>query len=131
MKKEKSVKSKKSNKVMTSILNLIKRWAFPVILCAIILGGVYYVVNFKEAEKEEEFIEIKGYDGDTADLVLENDALKLTMNPSTTQFELLVKSSGKTWYSNPADAANDVIAQTADKETLQSTLLVHIVYRQV
>lgn len=122
MKKEKSVKTKKSNKVMTSILNLVKRWAIPVILCAIIAGGVYFVVNYKEAAKEEVLTEVKGYEGDGAPIVLENDALKLTFDSTTTQFEVLVKSSGKVWYSNPVDAANDPLALGTDKELLQSTL---------
>ena len=85
MKKEKSVKTKKSNKVMTSILNLVKRWAFPVILCAIIGVGIFYVVNHKDAVEEEAITEIKGYDGDGQPIVLENDALKLTLDTTTTQ----------------------------------------------
>ena len=122
MKKEKSVKTKKSNKVMTSILNLVKRWAFPVILCAIIGVGIFYVVNHKDAVEEEEITEVKGYDGDGQPIVLENDALKLTLDTTTTQFQLLVKDSGKIWYSNPVNAANDPMALGTDKELLQSTL---------
>lgn len=122
MKKEKSVKVKKSNKVMAYILNLVKRWAIPVILCAIIVVGIVFVMKYQGKQEEEALTEIKGYEGDGQPIVLENDALKLTLDTTTTQFELLVKETGKIWYSNPVNASNDPIALGADKELLQSTL---------
>ena len=124
MKKEKSVKTKKSNKVMASILNLIKRWAFPVIVCIVVIGVVYGASNYKMTEEENVYQEIKGYDGDGKTIVLENDKLAFTFDPTTTHFEVLVKNSGKVWYSNPVGAANDTAALTADKELLQSTLTI-------
>ena len=53
---------------------------------------------------------------------MENEYLKFTMDPMTTQFEVEVKSSGKTWYSNPVDADQDMAALSAEKGKLQSTL---------
>lgn len=122
MKKEKSVKTKRKNRVVASVLKLIKRWALPVILCALIAGGMYYAINNQGTSEEEGYQEIKGYDGEGEPIVLETDKLKLTLDSTTTQFELLVKSSGKVWYSNPVDVANDTAALAADKEMLQSTL---------
>lgn len=124
MKKEKSVKTKKSNRVMASILKLIGRYAFPVIMCALIVGVMYYAINHQSVEEEEGYQEVKGYDGDGKTIVLENDKLAFTFDPTTTHFEVLVKSSGKVWYSNPVDAANDTAALTADKELLQSTITI-------
>lgn len=46
------------------------------------------------------------------------------MDPTTTQFELTVKKSGKVWRSTPEGVADDAIALTAEKDKLDSTLLV-------
>lgn len=120
MKKEKSVRK---TEIKAAVLKQLKSLIFPVILCAIILGGVYVVINYQNVEEEEEIIRINGYEGTSEPIVVENDQLKLTMDPATTQFSLEVKGTGKVWYSNPADAADDPIALTAERGKLQSTLL--------
>lgn len=56
-------------------------------------------------------------------LVMENDSLRFEMNPSDTFFSVTEKESGRTWYSNPADASEDKIALTNNKEILSSTLI--------
>ena len=123
MKKEKKVQSGKAARRKAAIVKAIKSMALPVILCAIILAGVYFVVTFQAKEKELKKIEIKGYDGDETPIVIENDDLKLTLDPTTTQFEIMVKETGKVWYSTPPDAANDMMALAAEKSKLQSTLI--------
>ncbi len=123
MKKEKKVQSGKAARRKAAIVKAIKSMALPVILCAIILAGVYFVVTFQAKEEELKKIEIKGYDGDETPIVIENDDLKFTLDPVTTQFELMVKETGKIWYSTPVDAANDVAALAAEKNKLQSTLI--------
>ncbi len=123
MKKEKKVQSGKAARRKAAIVKAIKSMALPVILCAIILAGVYFVVTFQAKEKELKKIEIKGYDGDETPIVIENDDLKLTLDPTTTQFEIMVKETGKVWYSTPPDAANDMMALAAEKNKLQSTLI--------
>ena len=55
---------------MASILKLIGRWAFPVILCALIVGVMYYAINHQATEEEEGYQEIKGYDGDGKILIV-------------------------------------------------------------
>ncbi len=119
MKKEKSVRKAEFK---AAVIKQLKSLIFPVILAAIILGGVVFVVNYQNVEEEEEIVRINGYEGGDSELVLENDALKFTMDPETTQFVLKVKSTGMEWRSNPENGANDAIALTAEKGKLQSTL---------
>ncbi len=117
-------KSERKAAIKAAIVNQLKSLAFPVILCAVILGMVYFVVTFQETEEEEEATKIKRYEGTEEPMILENDELKLTLDPLTTQFTLLVKDTGKEWYSNPQDAAeNTAITSTAEKERMQATLL--------
>lgn len=120
MKKEKSVRKAE---IKAAVLRRLKSLIFPVILCVVILIGVYVVINYQNVEEEEEVIRINGYEGTSEPIVVENDQLKLTMDPTTTQFSLEVKETGKVWYSNPADAAEDPVALTAERGKLQSTLL--------
>ena len=70
MKKEKKVQSGKAARRKAAIVKAIKSMALPVILCAIILAGVYFVVTFQAKEEELKKIEIKGYDGDETPIVL-------------------------------------------------------------
>ena len=64
------------------------------------------------------------YEGGTEPLVMENEALRFEMDPTTTRFQVTEKASGRVWLSNPADADRDPIALTSNKDTLFSTLLV-------
>lgn len=122
-KKEKHVnielKTERDNKIKAALKSLI----FPIILCAIILVGVYVVVNYQNTDEEEQIIEVRAYDGDGKDVVMENDDLKFVMDPVTTQFTIEVKDSHKVWHSNPEGAANDSAALLEDKNKLQSPLI--------
>ena len=120
MKKEKSVKKAK---LKAAVIRQLKSLIFPIILCIIILIGVFVVINYDNAEEEEEIIRINAYEGSTSPIIVENDELKMTMDPQTTQFALEVKESGKVWYSNPQGAEADTIALPAEKGNLQSTLV--------
>ncbi len=120
MKKEKSVRKAE---MKAAIIRQLKSLIFPVILCAIILGGVFIVINYDNAEEEEEIIRINAYEGSMEPIVVENDQLKMTMDPGTTQFSVELKETGKIWYSNPQNAETDTIALPAEKGNLQSTLV--------
>ncbi|MCM1191956.1 MAG: DUF5696 domain-containing protein [Butyrivibrio sp.] len=120
MKKEKTVKRSQRKE---AVISRLKSLIFPAILCAVIAVGVVVVLNYTDTEEEEESIHVRGYDGGDQDLVLENDSLKLVMDPATTQFTLEVKSTGKVWYSNPQDADSDTLALALEKSNLKSTLL--------
>ena len=49
----------------------------PGIIALIILIGVLIILNYRDAEEEEEIIRINGWEGEKTELVLENEALKL------------------------------------------------------
>ena len=123
MKKAKKQLTERQVERRKAIIDTLKSMIFPVVLCLIIFIGIFVVINYQNAEEEAEIIPPYAYDGSKDKLVLENDALKLTMDPETTQFDLLVKSSGKVWKSNPEDADNDPIALPDEKSKLKSTLV--------
>ena len=120
MKKEKAVKRSERK---AAVIGWLKSLILPVVFCAIIAVGVIVVLNYTGAEEKEEIIHTRGYEGDDKDVVLENDSLKLVMDPMTTQFSLEVKATGKIWYSNPQDVDSDTIALALEKSNLRSTLL--------
>lgn len=120
MKKEK--KSRQSGRGR-AIAKQLKKLIFPLIICAIIGAGIFVVLTWKPAEKEEVVIRPRGYEGTEDPIVLENDSLKLTMDPLTTQFTLEVKETGAVWYSTAQGAENDMLAKGLEKTNLQSTLL--------
>lgn len=115
MKKEKSVRKQE-------MIEKLKSLIVPVILCVIILAGVLVIMNYQGKGDDEEIIRIHSHDGSETPVIMENEYLKFTMDPMTTQFELEVKSSGKKWYSNPVDADQDMTALSAEKGKLKSTL---------
>lgn len=120
MKKEKNARQSERSK---AIRTQLKRLIFPLIICAIIGGGIFVILNWKPAQEEEPAIRVRGYEGTEDPIVLENDSLKLTMDPLTTQFTLEVKETGKIWYSNPQGAEEDMIAKGQEQTNLQSTLM--------
>lgn len=119
MKKEKSVRKAE---IKAAVIKQLKSLIFPLILFGIILVGVLVVINYQNAVEEEEIIRVNGYEGSEDPIVMENDRLKFTLDPMTTQFTVEVKSTGKVWYSNPPDAESDTVALTAEKTRLLSTL---------
>lgn len=113
MKNEKSLK----------VLGKLKEMAVPMIITAVIAVAVFVIINYKSTPEQTEGMTVYGYDGSEDAIVLENDELKLTMDPATTQFALEVKETGKVWYSNPPEAESDPAAVASYRGMLQSTLL--------
>ena len=105
------------------ILKLAKRFAVPVILCIALLAAVLFIVTYKNEPDNGSAIAPYSYEGGEDTVVLENDKLKLEMDPLTTQFSLTVKETGKVWKSNPENAANDAVALPEEKANLQSPLI--------
>lgn len=120
MKKEKSVRKAEWK---AALIGQLKSLAVPVIITALIAVAIVVIINFQTGTEQEPVVELNGYDGTTDPIVVENDRLKLTMDPATTQFSLEVKDTGKVWYSNPPEAAADPLAVASYKGRLQSTLL--------
>ncbi len=123
MEKQKKVLTERQVERRNAIIDTLKSMIFPVVLCLIILAGVFFVVNYQGAVEEEEIIQPNAFGGNTDPIVLESDGIKFTMDPETTQFEVLVKSTGKVWKSNPEGAEDDTLALPDEKAKLQSTLV--------
>ena len=83
-----------------------------------------YLIKFQKPEGDGDTIEIRSYAGEEEDVVIENDFLKLTMDATTTQFSVLVKETGKVWYSNAQNTDTDGIALTSEKDRLNSTIAI-------
>ena len=120
MKKEKSVRKAE---MKAALVRQLKSLAVPVIITAVIAVAIVVILNFQTTTEQEPVVKLNGYDGTTDPIVVENDRLKMTMDPATTQFSLEVKDTGKIWYSNPPEAASDPQAVASYKGRLQSTLL--------
>lgn len=123
MSKEKKVLTEAQVERRNKIKDTLKSLIFPLILFAIIAIAIVVVMNYTNSEEEEEILAIEKYMGDEKPIVIENDKLKFTMDPMTTQFNVEVKESGKVWYSNPDGGASDSIALPDEKNKLQSTLI--------
>ncbi len=115
-------KAARKAELKKALIRQLKSLIGPGIIALVILVGILIIMNYRDAEEEEEIIRINGWEGEETEIVLENEALKFVMDPSTTHFTVEVKSSGKVWASNPEDAAEDTVAQTSEKGKLQSTL---------
>ena len=119
MKKEKTAGK---GKIKAAVIKQLKSMIVPVIICLVILAGIFVVITYQNNEEPAEIIRLNGYEGEENTIVMENDAIKFEMDPATTQFAVTVKETGKVWRSNPEDGANDPIAQASEKGRLQSTL---------
>lgn len=115
-------KAARKAELKRALIRQLKSLIGPGIIALIILIGVLIILNYRDAEEEEEIIRINGWEGEKTELVLENEALKFVMDPTNTHFAVEVKSSGKVWYSNPQDASSDTLALTSEKGKLQSTM---------
>lgn len=123
MEKQKKELTERQVERRKAITDTLKSMIFPLVLCLIICAGVLFIINYQNVEEPEEIIQPEAYAGDTNPIVMESDALKFTMDPVTTQFEVLVKSTGKVWKSNPEGAADDALALSEEKGKLQSPIV--------
>ncbi|MBP5331661.1 MAG: hypothetical protein J6Y89_07390 [Lachnospiraceae bacterium] len=110
---------------INEIKKTFKSIIFPLVLLAVIGIAVFLIVKFGAAEEEEPSVVPEKYEGSEEEIVLENEHLKLTMDPLTTNFTLLVKSSGKVWTSSVHDADSDPLAQMSEKGKLKSEILLN------
>ena len=102
----------------------IKGLIFPVVMTLIILLGVVFIMNYKNTTTEEPIIRVNKYEGSEEPIILENSDLKLTMDPTTTMFEVEVKSTGQIWRSNPEDGMSDPIANGDARGKVNSTMVI-------
>ena len=107
--------------------SLLRRLIPWIIAAALIAALVIFVGIPLYGPQEEEVIDpptISYFEDSGLNLTLENEHLAFVMDPATTQFTLTEKETGRVWTSNPADAAQDKVALSLNRDTLGSTLIV-------
>lgn len=104
-----------------SIIGSILKVFIPI---AIVAAAVLIIISIAPEEVIEKDLDINSLTTDEKKFVLEDDKAKLTLDAETTHFTLLDKTTNTTWYSNPIDADSDPLALPADKNLLNSTLIV-------
>ncbi len=109
----------------------MKKIILRLLSCLIVLAliaalTVFVIIPLFSEEEVTNLAEpvIHYYEGGKKALVMENDHLTFSMDPTTTQFTVTDKASGEIWRSNPEDAAKDKLANAANKETLQATAII-------
>lgn len=107
--------------------SLLRRLLPWLIAAALIAALVIFVgIPLYAPQKTDELPPpvISFWEGKQKSFTMENDQLLFELDPKTTHFTLTEKATGRTWLSNPKDAAKDKIAVSANKALLQSTLVV-------
>jgi hypothetical protein len=84
-----------------------------------LLVTLLFVSCAKEAVDKSGIV-IYSYDGNEAEVVLQNNYLELRFLPKTAEVLLREKASGMVWRSNPEDAANDAVADSVTKQLMLS-----------
>ncbi|HKL79659.1 MAG TPA: DUF5696 domain-containing protein [Mobilitalea sp.] len=94
-----------------------------ILLLLMLIGLLLGVVSACSKEVVEEDIPIYSYDTiSEEDIVFENENLEFHFSPETTQFYVVVKSTGQIWYSNPQDIDTDTLASSIAKKDLNATI---------
>lgn len=120
MQEERMAKRYKARQLRNKIIGIV----IAVILVAAIGGGLWYLIATQDNGQDEERIVVAhGYEGPESSYILENDNLKFELDWETTQFTVTDKKTGTQWFSNPQDIESDSISLPAEKEKLNSTLL--------
>ena len=107
-----------------SLIRRLLPWVIFLAALAALIIFVFVPIYSQQEAADENPPEISYYEGSTEPLVMENDELLFTLDPATTRFQVQEKASGRVWDSTPANAQQDRIALTANKDQLSSTLLV-------
>lgn len=106
------------------ILRLLP-WVIVLALLAALVIFVGIPLYAKEDTEHAYEPTIYYYEGDSKPLTMENEHLSFVMDPTTTQFTVTEKATGRVWHSNPENVDDDKIAVTSQKDTLKSTLVVN------
>ena len=97
------MRQERKAEIKAAVIKELKSLIGPLVILAIILAGVATILLWPEKVEEEEIIQMRGYDGEKQEFVMENDKFLFTLDSETTQFNIMVKETGEVWYSNPAE----------------------------
>ncbi len=108
-------------------LKITKGFIIGTVVCASVIGFIVYFVIRLMPKEEENKTQFTYYsfteDENTEDNTLENDSLLFSLNPKTTGFTILQKTTGHIWLSSPEETDDDPIALPKEKACMNSTLL--------
>jgi hypothetical protein len=121
MRRQKSEELKKERR--DRIKQFLKDMIAPTIFGIIVVFVLYKMATYERPAEENDIPATYGFDGNTDPIVLENNFLKLDMDPETTLFTVLHKETGKVWNSNP-DVSIETAALQEEKNRLQSLLYI-------
>lgn len=121
MKKESGIPGKRVKKSV-----IVKRIIACILILAI-LGGLYYLGTLlwpreSNTAGEEAKIQRNTYDNKTKDKKMSNEYLDFSMSPTTSQFTLKEKKTGRVWMSNP-DADKGGVSEDPGKVAVGSSKL--------
>jgi len=120
------MRQERKAELKAAFIKELKSLIGPLIILAIIVAAVVVILIWPDQIVEEKVIQMRGYDGEKQEFVMENDKYLFSMDSETTQFSITVKETGEVWTSNPAEAgiAADAKATTPNKKNeLRSTLM--------
>lgn len=104
MKKEKSYKAEQ---FQAALIQTIKNLAAPVIILAVAVLAVLLIIKFAAQEKEPTILQRRAYEGSAEPIVVKNNDLILTFDPTTAQIQVEVVKTGAVWRSNPEGVGID------------------------
>ena len=120
------MRQERKAEIKAAIKKELKSLIGPLVILAIIVAAVAVIILWPDKVVEEEVIQMRGFDGEQKEYVMENDKFLFTMDAETTQFNVTVKETGEVWYSNPDETgiAADAKATTPNKKNeLRSTVM--------
>ena len=109
---------------INAIKDTLKSMIFPTVFCLVIGVCVALIIHFASETPDTPQPVPDKFSGSTDPIVLQNDKLIFTLDPTTTDFTIQVKETGKVWHSVAQDVESDTVALADQKANLQSELLV-------
>lgn len=107
-----------------AVISTLKSLIFPVVLCLVFAIGVYLIIHVVNEEGEKRQVVPHAFvEGDNSSIVLESEGLKLTLDPTTTNFTVLQKKTGKVWSSVADNAEKDTVALSDEKGKMLSNVV--------
>lgn len=108
---------------MKKIILRLLPWLVTLVLIALLVVFVGIPLYASPEESHDLNPTVVYYEGNNKKLTMESDKLLFEMDPQTTQFKVVEKTTGQEWLSNPKDASKDKLALAANKEMLSATLV--------
>ena len=105
-----------------SIIRRLLPWLITLTALALLIVFVFVPIYSREEKSFGRETSVFYYAGDGKPLKMENEELLFEMDGKSTQFTVTNKATGKKWYSNPPDRANDSLARGVNGDRLSSTL---------